>query len=101
MAELFEKDTDTIGLHIKNICSTNELDEKSTTEDFSVVQKEGNRSVKRTIKHYNLDMIISVGYRVNSRRGTQFRIWANKILKEFLLEGYTVNQTKLKASLKK
>ena len=101
MAELFEKDTDTIGLHIKNICSTNELDEKSTTEDFSAVQKEGNRSVKRTIKHYNLDMIISVGYCVNSRRGTQFRVWANKILKEFLLEGYAVNQSKLKGQSQK
>ncbi len=76
MAELFEKNTDTIGLHIKNIFSTKELDNKSTTEEYSVVQMEGGREVKRRIKFYNLDLIISVGYRVNSKRGTQFRIWA-------------------------
>jgi hypothetical protein len=76
MADLFEKNADTIGLHIKNIFSTKELDEKSTTEEYSVVQMEGNRKVKRKIKFYNLDMIISIGYRVNSKRGTQFRIWA-------------------------
>ena len=76
MAELFEKNTDTIGLHIKNIFSTKELDNKSTTEEYSVVQMEGGREVKRKIKFYNLDMIISVGYRVNSKRGIQFRIWA-------------------------
>jgi prophage maintenance system killer protein len=92
MAELFEKDTDTIGLHLKNIFQTGELDEKSTTEEYSVVQKEGNRNVKRNIKHYNLDAIISVGYRVNSVRGTQFRIWANKVLREYLVKGYAVNQ---------
>lgn len=77
MAELFEKDIDTIGLHIKNIYNSKELRRKVTTEDFSVVQKEGERKIERKIKHYNLDMIISVGYRVNSKRGTQFRIWAN------------------------
>ena len=92
MAELFEKDTDTIGLHLKNIFQTGELDEKSTTEEYSVVQKEGNRNVKRSIKHFNLDAIISVGYRVNSVRGTQFRIWANKVLREYLVKGYAVNQ---------
>ncbi|MGC8596272.1 MAG: RhuM family protein, partial [Candidatus Kryptoniota bacterium] len=69
MAILFDKDTDTIGLHLKNIFSEGELDEKATTEFFSVVQMEGNRKVKRTIKFYNLDAIISVGYRVNSKRG--------------------------------
>jgi uncharacterized membrane protein len=82
MAELFEKDTDTIGLHLSSIFQTRELDEKSTTEEYSVVQIEGVRKVKRKIKHYNLDAVISVGYRVNSKRGTQFRIWANKILRE-------------------
>lgn len=92
MADLFEKDTDTIGLHLKNIFQTGELDEKSTTEEYSVVQEEGNRKVKRNIKHYNLDAIISVGYRVNSKRGTQFRIWANKVLREYLVKGYAVNQ---------
>jgi len=84
MSELFEKDSDTIGLHIKNIINEAELDVKSTTELFSVVQQEGKRSVKRNLKFCNLDMILSVGYRVNSKKGTQFRIWANKILKIIL-----------------
>jgi len=95
MAELFEKDSDTIGLHIKNIFSTSELDEKSTTEEFSVVQLEGKRKVKRKIKFYNLDLIISVGYRVNSKRGTQFRIWATNVLKNHLIQGYSINQKRL------
>ena len=96
MSELFEKDSDTIGLHIKNITNEAELDEKSTTELFSVVQQEGKRSVKRNLKFYNLDMILSVGYRVNSKKGTQFRIWANKILKDHLIKGYSINETRLK-----
>ena len=74
MSELFEKDSDTIGLHIKNILTEAELDEKATTELFSVVQQEGKRSIKRNLKFYNLDMILSVGYRVNSKKRTQFRI---------------------------
>ena len=86
MAILFEKDSDTIGLHLRNIYSNEELNESSTTEDFSVVQLEGKRQVTRKMKFYNLDAIISVGYRVNSKRGTQFRIWATKVLKEKLLE---------------
>lgn len=101
MAELFEKDADTIGLHLKNIFQTGELDEKSTTEEYSVVQKEGNRNVKRSIKHYSLDAIISVGYRVNSVRGTQFRIWANKVLREYLVKGYAVNQEVLERKIEK
>jgi prophage maintenance system killer protein len=96
IAELFDKDSDTIGLHLKNIYSTGELEEFSTTEDYSVVQKEGTRNIRRRIKHYNLDAIISVGYRVNSIRGTQFRIWANKILKEYLIQGYSINERALK-----
>lgn len=92
LSDLFEKDTDTIGLHLKNIFQSGELDENSTTEEYSVVQKEGNRNVKRSIKHYNLDAIISVGYRVNSVRGTQFRIWANQVLREYLVKGYAINQ---------
>lgn len=95
MASLFEKDSDTIGLHIKNIFSENELDKKSTTEYFSVVQKEGKRKVARKIKYYNLDVIISVGYRVKSQRGTQFRIWANRVLKDYLIKGYALNEKKL------
>lgn len=96
MAELFDKDTDTIGLHLKNIYKTSELKEDATTEDSSVVQIEGNRKVKRKIKFYNLDAIISVGYRVNSKRGTQFRIWANKVLKDYLVKGYSINEKRLK-----
>jgi len=95
MAQLFDKDSDTIGLHLKNIYNTGELIEGSTTEESSVVQIEGNRKVKRRIKFYNLDAIISVGYRVNSKRGTQFRIWANKVLKEYLLKGYAINEKRL------
>lgn len=95
MAELFGKDSDTIGLHLKNIYLEEELEEKATTEFFSVVQTEGKRRVRRRVKFYNLDAILSVGYRVNSRRGTQFRIWANRILREHLVQGYTVNQKRL------
>lgn len=91
MGLLFDKDTDTIGLHLKNIYKEQELDENSTTELFSVVQKEGNRNVKRSIKFYNLDAILSVGYRVNSKRGTQFRQWATQRLKDYLLKGYAIN----------
>ncbi len=91
MAVLFDKDTDTIGLHLKNIFIEQELEENSTTEFFSVVQKEGNRNVKRSIKYYNLDAILSVGYRVNSKRGTQFRQWATQRLKDYLLKGYALN----------
>jgi len=76
MSILFGKDADTVSLHLKNIFFEKELDENSTTEHFSVVQKEGNRYVSRRMKYYNLDAILSVGYRVNSKRGTQFRIWA-------------------------
>lgn len=95
MAELFDKDSDTISLHLKNIYLEEELEEAATTEFFSVVQLEGKRKVKRDIKFYNLDAILSVGYRVNSKRGTQFRIWANRILKEHLVQGYTINQKRL------
>lgn len=95
MSILFDKDTDTVGLHIKNIFKEKELNKKSTTEYYSVVQKEGKRVVNRKILHYNLDVIISVGYRVKSQRGTQFRIWANKILKEYLVKGYSINEKRL------
>src|SRR5690606_4947293 len=91
MGVLFDRDSDTIGLHLKTIYAEQELDENSTTELFSVVQKEGNRNVKRKIRLYNLDAILSVGYRVNSKRGTQFRIWANRILKDYLMKGFVIN----------
>lgn len=92
MAQLFECSTDNIGFHLKNIYKEQELIESATTEDYSVVQQEGNRFVKRKLAYYNLDAVISIGYRINSKRGTQFRIWANTILKEFLLKGYVLNQ---------
>jgi death-on-curing family protein len=95
MAELFDKDSDTIGLHLKNIFSEEELEENSTAEFFSVVQKEGKREVTRKIKYYNLDGIISVGYRVNSKRGTQFRQWATQRLKDYLVQGYAINEKRL------
>ena len=95
MSNLFDKDSDTIGLHLRNIYKSGELEELSTTEKSSVVQKEGNRNVRRTIKLYNLDAIISVGYRVNSKRGIQFRIWASKILKQYLLKGYALDNERL------
>lgn len=96
MAELFGKDSDTIGLQIRNIFKEKELHNKATTEYFSVVQKEGKREVSRNVKFYNLDVIISVGYRVNSKRGTQFRIWATQTLKDHLVKGYTINEKRLK-----
>ncbi|MCW5785311.1 MAG: virulence RhuM family protein [Nitrospirales bacterium] len=95
ISELFDTSTDNIGLHLKNIFHEGELDESATAEDSSVVQLEGKRRVTRTIKHYNLDAIISVGYRVNSKRGTQFRIWATQILRDHLVKGYSVNQRRL------
>jgi hypothetical protein len=91
MGVLFGKDTDTIGLHLKNIFHEQEINEALTTEFFSVIQKEGKRNVKRNIKYYNLDAILSVGYRVNSKRGTQFRQWATQRLKDYLLKGYAIN----------
>lgn len=91
MSELFDCSIDNIALHLKNIYSEQELNEIATSEEYSVVQIEGIRKVKRKLLFYNLDAIISVGYRVNSIRGTQFRIWANNVLKEYLLNGYAVS----------
>ena len=95
LADLFEKDSDTIGLHLRNIYKSGELNEEATTEKYSVVQKEGARNVTRNLKLYNLDAIISVGYRVNSKRGVQFRIWANQVIKDFLIKGYALNEKRL------
>ncbi len=95
MGQLFEKDTDTIGLHLKNIYESGELQEIATTEESSVVQQEGKRQVRRKIKFYNLDAIISVGYRVNSKRGVQFRQWATQRLKDYLVQGYAINKKRL------
>ena len=95
MATVFRTSTDNVGLHLKNIFSDQELTEKATTEDFSVVRTEGRRRVRRQVKHYNLDAIISVGYRVNSKRGVRFRQWATRTLREHLVLGYTVNERRL------
>ena len=95
MSDLFDKESDIIGLHLKNIFSEQELEAASTTEDFSVVQQEGKRQVKRIIKFYNLDAVISVGYRINSKRGTQFRQWATQPLKDYLIQGYAINEKRL------
>lgn len=96
MADLFDTSTDNVGLHLKNIFNEGELAESTTTEDYSVVQSEGGRQVRRQLKHYNLDAIISVGYRVSSKRGTQFRIWATRTLRDYLLKGYTLNEQRLR-----
>ena len=87
MAELFGVDVRTVNEHLQNIYKTNELDKDSTIRNIRIVQKEGNRDVSRDIDFYNLDAIIAVGYRVNSIQATQFRIWATKTLKEFIIKG--------------
>jgi len=91
MAELFEATKQNISLHVNNVFKERELDPRSTVKEYLTVQKEGIRSVKRKVLYYNLDVIISIGYRVKSQRGTQFRIWANKVLKDYLLKGYVLN----------
>ncbi len=96
MAELFEVDVRTISEHIQNIYKTQELAEISTVRNFRIVQKEGTREVNREIAYYNLDMIIAVGYRVNSKIATQFRIWATQRLKEYILKGFTMDDERLK-----
>jgi len=92
IATLFNRDVKTIGKHINTIFSEGELDKTATVANFETVQNEGGRMVERHIDYYNLDIIISVGYRVKSKEGTQFRIWANKILKDYLLKGYSLNK---------
>jgi hypothetical protein len=92
MAELFQTDRTSIVRHINNIYKVEELDRESTCAKIAQVQIEGKRNVKRNIPYFNLDMIISVGYRVNSKRGVKFRQWANKVLKQYLIKGYAVNE---------
>ena len=96
MADLFDCTTDNISLHLKNIYREEELDENATTELFSIVQNEGQRNVKRKVKCYNLDAIISVGYRVNSKKATRFRQWSTKTLKEYITKGFVLNDDMLK-----
>ncbi len=97
MGQLFGKDKRTISEHISNIFSEGELDKNSTVRKFRTVQTEGNREVERELDHYNLDVIISVGYRVKSVQGTQFRIWATQRLKEYLIKGFTLNDDRFKS----
>lgn len=92
MVELFDSTKQNISLHINNVFKEGELTNEATVKEYLTVQKEGSRFVKRKLTMYNLDVIISVGYRVKSLRGTQFRIWANKVLKDYLLKGYAINQ---------
>lgn len=96
MAKLFDCTTDNISLHLKNIYAEGELDEAATAEESSVVQTEGSRQVRRSAKLYNLDAIISVGYRVNSHRATRFRIWATGVLKEYMTKGFVLDDERLK-----
>ena len=98
MAELFQRDKSTISRHIKNIYVEGELDRESTVANFATVQTEGDRQVERNIEYYNLDVIISVGYRVKSLRGTQFRIWATSILKEYIIKGFAMDDDRLKGN---
>ncbi len=95
MASLFEQTKQNISLHINNCFKEEELDRNSTVKESLIVQTEGERTVKRTVDYYNLDVIISVGYRVKSKRGTQFRQWATKRLREYLVDGYAINQRRL------
>jgi len=95
ISDLFERDKSVISRHIKNIYKENELERKSTVAKIATVQKEGKRKIVRNIEYFNLDVIISVGYRVKSKRGTQFRIWANQIIKDYLIKGYAINQRQL------
>lgn len=95
MAMLFDTTPENIGMHLKNIFTEQELGEEATTKNFLVVRQEGSRKVNRSLKHYNLDAIISVGYRVKSKNATQFRIWATQRLKEYLVQGYSINQKRL------
>lgn len=92
MSELFRATKQNVSLHINNIFKEGELQKNATVKEYLTVQKEGNRLVKRKIEYYNLDVIISVGYRIKSIRGTQFRQWANKVLRDYLLKGYAINQ---------
>ena len=100
IASLFDTDKSGISRHIKNIYQTGELEKKSTVAKIATVQKEGNRTVKREIESYNLDVILSVGYRVNSKKATKFRRWATAILKEHIVKGYSINKERIASNYK-
>ena len=91
LSKLFETTRNNITMHIKNIYDDQELEESSTSKESLLVQKEGNRNVKRTVIYYNLDMIISIGFRVNSKKAIKFRTWANKIIKEYMIKGFALD----------
>jgi hypothetical protein len=95
IADLFDVQKPAVSKHLKNIYIEGELNKEATVSILETVQKEGNRKVKRSIEYYNLDAILSVGYRVNSKQATQFRIWATKTLKQHLLQGYTINKKRI------
>lgn len=95
MQQLFNKTKQNISLHVNNIYSEGELERESTVKEYLTVRREGNRSINRSIEYYSLDVVISVGYRVKSKEGTKFRIWANQILKDYLIKGYALNNKKL------
>jgi len=95
LATLFDRDVKTIGKHITNVFKEGELSKEATVAKYATVQKEGKREVTRDVEHYNLDVIISIGYRVKSQRGTQFRIWATSKLKDYLVKGYAINKKRL------
>lgn len=99
VSALFGRDKSVISRHLRNIFATNELNRSATVAFFATVQHEGGRAVERQIECYNLDAILSVGYRVNSRRGTEFRIWATQVLRDHLLKGYTLNEQRLQAQV--
>lgn len=96
IAELFERDKSVISRHLRNVFASGELEREATVAKYATVQAEGPRQVVRAVEYFNLDAILSVGYRVNSKRGTQFRIWATRVLREHLVRGYTVNARRLK-----
>ena len=98
MAELYKTTKQNISLHIKNIFDEHELDENSTVKEFLTVQSEGSRSVERNVKYYNLDMIISLGYRIKSKIATNFRKWATERLKEYMIKGFTLDDERLKGN---
>lgn len=95
IASAFGVDVRTINEHVKNIYKSGELNEKPTIRNFRIVQKEGKREVEREVKHYNLDMILSVGYRVNSKTATKFRQWATRTLRTHIIDGYTINRARI------
>ena len=96
MARLFETTVPNINMHIKNIYEEEELEQERTIKDFLIVRKEGSRTVSRNITHYNLDMILSVGYRIKSKTATRFRRWATSVLKDYITKGYAINEKRLK-----